>query len=278
MDALPTFGGGGHRLVVPLLAGILMLAEYLGARYRGTQVYDGRETLATLAIATGNIVVNGLIGALAFAPLVWAYSHRLADIQMRSAGALLALFVAVEFCYYWHHVAMHKMRWFWASHLVHHSARHFNLSAAIRLGWGSQLLGGVLFYLPLAWLGFPPRAIAGMLALGLLYQFLLHLAAAPRLGPLEWVFNTPTHHRAHHATNAACLDKNFGAVLIVFDRLFGTFAEVPRDEALIFGLKKATMATDNLLAILLMGWRDILGRLRAATDWRERLAALFGQP
>jgi len=189
----------------------------------------------------------------------------------------LALFVGVELFYYWFHLASHRVRWLWATHAVHHSATRFNLSAAIRLGWTGQLTGAFVFFLPLAFLGFHPLAIALMIGLGLLYQFFLHTAVPVSLGPLEWVLNTPNHHRVHHASNLACLDKNYGSVLIVFDRLFGTFARAPDGEPLTFGVK-GRAPSNNPITIALGEWGHLLRDTWKARGLGQRLRVLFGPP
>jgi sterol desaturase/sphingolipid hydroxylase (fatty acid hydroxylase superfamily) len=264
--------------IVPLVALGLMALEYLYGRLRHADAYDMRETGASWLIALGNKLVRAVTAGVAAIPFVWLWQHRLFDIPLDQPWALIALVLGVEFAYYWHHVAMHRVKWLWATHGVHHSATRMNFSAAIRLGWGGDVTGGFLFYLPLAWLGFHPAGIVAALGIGLLYQFFLHTTLAPRLGPLEWLFNTPRHHCVHHAVNDMCLDKNFGSMLIVYDRLFGTFAEMPKDEPLRFGRKGSAVSAHRPLAIVFAGWRDIARGLRAATSWRGRLAAAFGKP
>jgi sterol desaturase/sphingolipid hydroxylase (fatty acid hydroxylase superfamily) len=187
------------------------------------------------------------------------------------------LFLGVEFCYYWFHRASHRVRWLWATHAVHHSATRFNLSAAIRLGWTGQLTGAFIFFLPLAWLGFHPLAIGAMLSVGLLYQFFLHTSLPVSLGPLEWVLNTPNHHRVHHASNESCLDKNYGNTLIIFDRLFGTFATAPREETMRFGLK-GREASVNPFKIALGEWGHLLRDVAKTKGLWRRLQVLFGAP
>jgi sterol desaturase/sphingolipid hydroxylase (fatty acid hydroxylase superfamily) len=279
MDQLLTSGAGRPAgYIVPLVALGLMVLEYLYGRLREIDAYDARETAASWVIAVGNKLLRVVSAGVVAVPILWVWQHRLFDIPLDRAWALAALVLAVEFFYYWHHVAMHRVRWFWATHGVHHSATRMNFSAAIRLGWGGDLTGGVLFYLPLAWLGFHPAGIVAALGIGLLYQFFLHTTLAPRLGPLEWLLNTPRHHCVHHASNDACLDKNFGSMLILYDRLFGTFAEAPAGEPLRFGLKNKDVAPNNPLAIILAGWRDIAHGLRRATSWRGRFDAVFGRP
>lgn len=210
-------------------------------------------------------------------PFLFVYSHRLFEIPLDSVWTWLALFLGVEFCYYWFHRASHRIRWLWATHAVHHSATNFNLSAAIRLGWTGQLSGAFVFFLPLAWIGFHPLAIGAMIGVGLLYQFFLHTALEVRLGPLEWVLNTPAHHRVHHASNDGCLDKNYGSIVIVFDRLFGTFAAAPSGEPLRYGLK-GREPSNNPFRIALGEWVHLFRDVTRARGLKERLRITFGAP
>jgi len=271
---------GDHHLTGAflLLAFAFIALEFgYGRLGGGHDMYDGREALASVGVAIGNVVAKVLSSGLSAVPFLFAYRHRLADISLDNVWSWVALFVAVEFCYYWFHRASHRVRWLWATHAVHHSATRFNLSAAVRLGWTGQLTGGFLFFLPLAAIGFHPVAIASMLALGLLYQFFLHTALPVDLGPLEWVLNTPAHHRVHHACNRGCLDTNYGSVLIVFDRLFGTFARAPRDETMRFGVK-GRVPSNNPIAIALGEWWRLAVDTWRAAGFRRRLGVLFGPP
>jgi sterol desaturase/sphingolipid hydroxylase (fatty acid hydroxylase superfamily) len=165
----------------------------------------------------------------------------------------------------------------WATHAVHHSTTRLNLTAAIRLGWTGNVSGNFLFFLPLALIGFHPLAIVAMLGINLLYQFFIHSEFAPKLGALEWVLNTPAHHRVHHACNEPCLDRNYGGILIVFDRLFGTFAERPSDQPLRFGLVGGTPSF-NPIRIALGEWIAMLDDARKAQGAGAKLRALFGPP
>jgi sterol desaturase/sphingolipid hydroxylase (fatty acid hydroxylase superfamily) len=257
---------------------VLIAAELIYAKLSGhDDNHDVRETAASVGVAAGDLVSRVLTSGLAAIPFHWLYSHRIQDIALDSAVNLAALFLGVEFCYYWFHRASHRVRWLWATHAVHHSATLFNLSAAIRLGWTGQLTGAFVFFLPLAWLGFHPLAIGITIALGLLYQFFLHTALDVRLGPLEWVLNTPAHHRVHHASNDRCLDKNYGSTLIIFDRLFGTFAARPEAEPLRYGVK-GRAPSNNPVRIALGEWVHLARDVRRATTWRERLALIIGPP
>ena len=270
---------GAHhgRAIFALVAFGLMLAEYLFARLNHDDSYDARETATSLAIAVGNKVVTALTAGIVAIPLLFVYRHRLFDIPLNSVWTWLALFLAVEISYYLHHLAMHKVRWFWATHAVHHSPTKLNLSAAVRLGWGGHLTGGILFYVPLIALGFHPAAVFGLLSLGLVYQFFLHTAHPPHLGPFEWLLNTPRHHQVHHASNAACVDRNFGAVLIIFDRLFGTFAAAPKDEALQFGVAGMPPSA-NPLNVVFAAWMRMFSEMLQAKGVGAKLRTLLSPP
>jgi sterol desaturase/sphingolipid hydroxylase (fatty acid hydroxylase superfamily) len=169
----------------------------------------------------------------------------------------------VEFAYYWFHRLSHRVRWLWASHAVHHTPEEMTFLSAIRLGWTNLLSGGWIIYLPLVLIGFDPRLILGLLALDLRYQFFLHTEAIGRLGPLEWILNTPSHHRVHHGRNASYLDKNFGGMVIVFDRLFGTFAAETDGEPIRYGLAHP-MVSNNPVSLALGEWRRLFSDLSRA--------------
>jgi len=271
-----SLAGGGFPVAGIGAVVSLMLAEYLYTRLAGHDAHDLAETASSLTIGLGHKIIGTLTaGALAI-PMILVHRHALFDLPMGAWWTWPLLFLGVEFLYYWHHVAMHKVRWLWASHAVHHSATRLNLTAGIRLGWFGGLSGGLAFYLPLPLIGFDPLAVGIMLAANLGYQFFLHPAVAPHLGPLERVLNTPRHHHVHHASNATCIDKNFGGTLIVFDRLFGTFAQAPDHEPLRFGLLGVGAVPANPLRIIAFEW------MRMARDLKRRpkrwFKVLFGAP
>jgi sterol desaturase/sphingolipid hydroxylase (fatty acid hydroxylase superfamily) len=197
--------------------------------------------------------------------------------DLGTPAAFLILFVGLEFCYYWFHRASHRIRWFWASHAVHHSPNHIDFAAAFRLGWTGRLTGTTLFFVPLMWLGFPPAAVFAALSLNLLYQFWLHSEWMPRLGWLEYVLNTPSHHRVHHASNPEYLDVNYGGVLILFDRLFGTFVAERADLPCQYGLVHP-LISNNPLKIALFEWAALLRDIAGARSLREVWHYLFGLP
>ena len=207
----------------------------------------------------------------------WFWQHRLFTLPMDDWRGWVACFIGQEFCYYWYHRAAHRVRWFWCTHSIHHSSNQLNLSAAYRFGWTGRLTGTLLFFMLAPLLGMPPRVILLMLTLNLLYQFWVHTAWIPRLGPLEWVLNTPSAHRVHHASNLEYLDGNYGGVLIVFDRLFGTYIAERADLPCRYGLVTPVVG-HNLFKIEFAPWIALWRDLRDARSARAVWGHLFKPP
>ena len=188
--------------------------------------------------------------------------------------AWVALFFLEDLSYYVFHRVHHESRFFWASHVVHHSSQRYNLSTALRQTWTPMT--GIAFWAPLALLGFHPWMVLTEMSVSLLYQFWIHTEAIDRLPrPVELVFNTPSHHRVHHASNPQYLDRNYAGILIVWDRLFGTFE--PEVERPVYGLT-TNIATYNPARIAFHEFAAIFRDVRAATCWRDRLGHAFFGP
>jgi len=239
--------------------------------------YDWKAWFASSADA----VVREFIGLVPFslvAPVFgFAWQHRLFTVPLGPWWSFALLLLGQEFCYYWLHRSSHHIRWFWATHAVHHSPNDYTLAAAYRLGWTSKLSGAAIFNAPLIWLGFRPEVVAATLLFNLLYQFWLHTELVPRLGWLEYGLNTPSHHRVHHGANDVYLDRNFGGVLIVFDRLFGTFVEENPAEPPRYGLVNR-LSSYNPAYIAIHEWLAMARDVARARSWRERLGYVFGPP
>ena len=219
---------------------VLLLVELAWAR-RWTRRQDiagyyTKDTLASLSMGAMNVVIAAGAKLLSIPFYAWLFEHRVVDVVAATGGwAWLILFFVEDHSYYWFHRVHHEVRLFWACHVNHHSSRHYNLSTALRQPLLTPFTGP-MFWAPLPLIGFPVWMILTAQAWSLLYQFWLHTEAIDKLGPLEWVLNTPSHHRVHHGKNVAYLDKNHAGVLIIWDRLFGTFAR--EDEHVVFGLTK----------------------------------------
>ncbi|HVX78150.1 MAG TPA: sterol desaturase family protein [Bradyrhizobium sp.] len=276
---LRSSGISSPRLLIPILGIGFMVLEYLLSRlvHHDEETHDLRESASSLVVSTIHHLLKPLESGIAALPFTFAYDHRLLHFSATDPLAIVSLFLATEFMYYWQHRLSHSIRWMWATHAVHHSPTRLNLTAAVRLGWTGNISGNFLFFIPLAWVGFHPLAILVMLALNLFYQFFIHTELSPRLGPLEWVLNTPAHHRVHHASNEACLDKNFGGVLIVFDRLFHTFAEAPSDEKLRYGLKGGE-PTLNPLRIAFGEWATLIRDMWNAPTILDKVLVCWAAP
>jgi sterol desaturase/sphingolipid hydroxylase (fatty acid hydroxylase superfamily) len=265
-----------YMLVFPLfIAAIAAEAAYF--RWVLRKEYGWRATLSNVVVALGRLVTEGALAAIVLAVYFAAYSVRPFDIPMDNWISWVALFFAVDFAYYWLHRMSHEIRWMWAQHAVHHSARQLTLSVAYRLGWTSLVAGPWLFLVPVCWIGFDPLSVGLMFAANLIYQFWLHTETVPRLGVLETVFNTPSHHRVHHGVNPGYLDRNYGGVLIVWDRLFGTFAAERKDTVIEYGLVKQ-VDTLNPLKIVISEWILLFRDLRSARGLREAAGYAFGKP
>jgi sterol desaturase/sphingolipid hydroxylase (fatty acid hydroxylase superfamily) len=263
---------------VPVVIALAALEALILSR-AGRRPYNWRASLVSLADLLGREFIIYRLPAfgLGVPVIAAAYQHRLTNLPLDGISAFLLLFIGQEFFYYWFHRASHRVRWFWATHSVHHSPSELNLSAAFRFGWTGRLSGTGIFFAPLVWIGFPVQAVFGLLSLNLLYQFWLHATWIPKLGWLEYVLNTPSHHRVHHAANVAYLDANYGGVLILFDRLFGTFIAERADLPCRYGLVKP-QHSNNLLTVEFQQWAALARDLRQARSWRERALYLFGPP
>ncbi|HET9238068.1 MAG TPA: sterol desaturase family protein [Oligoflexus sp.] len=247
-------------------------------RYRKSQrTFPWMEALVSMLMALTYVFFNQHSQPLLASVNHWFYSLRLFEIPADTVWGLILLFFAEEFAYYWLHRCGHEIRWLWASHSVHHSPNTITFSGAYRLSITGPITGLFLFFVPLFILGFSPVAVAGMFAVNLVYQFWLHTDWIPKLGWFEYVFNTPSHHRVHHATNDAYIDRNYGGILIIFDRMFGTFAEEKADVPLKYGLigKEPTL---NPLKLFFQEWLAIFHDVAAARSWRDRFFLAFGRP
>lgn len=231
-----------------------------------------KDTAASLSMGLGNLFVGLVWKGISFAFYLALYE--LTPLRLGfGAGAWVLLFFAEDLCYYWFHRTHHECRLFWASHVIHHSSLHYNLSTALRQTWTPMT--GLPFWAPLALLGFHPVMIVTAQSISLLYQYWIHTEAIRWLGPLEWVLNTPSHHRVHHASNPQYLDKNYGGILIIWDRLFGTFE--PEVERTVYGLTK-NIHTYNPVRIAFHEYAAIVKDLRRPAPLRIRLGHLFRGP
>ncbi|MFJ2282987.1 sterol desaturase family protein [Pseudomonas sp. NPDC087803] len=246
---------------------VLIAAELLADRWRGVSHYrlaDSVNSLSAGVLSTTTGLLTKGVGLLTYAFAL----HHLALLRLPadSLWVWVLAFVFYDFCYYWLHRLGHERNILWAAHSVHHQSEEYNLSTALRQTSTGFLLGWI-FYLPMAVLGVPLLVFVSVAALNLLYQFWVHTRHIPKLGWFEWFFVTPSNHRAHHAQNALYMDRNYGGVFILWDRLFGTFQEEDDNEPVIFGVTTPLASWNPLWAnvqFYAQLWDDAR---RAASPW-----------
>ena len=254
---------------------VLVLAELAWRRISG-RGYDRTTALTSLGVVAG--YVPAALLSIALIAAAYHAAARLTPLHLPrdEPWVWVAGFFAFEFAYYWFHRLSHRVRWLWATHAVHHSSEQMTLPSSLRLGWTNLVSGGWLFYVPLVLVGFDPALVLTLFGFNLQYQFLLHTEARLSLGPLEAVLNSPSHHRVHHATEDGLVDRNFGGVLILYDRLFGSFAAEPAGGGLTYGLRGREREA-NPLRLALREWRILLSDLRRSRP-RHWLRTAFGAP
>lgn len=228
--------GAEYKLNVLAFLLVLIIAEMIWSWKNDKKVYQLQETLTNTFVLIGFQISKLVFASYQLVILGFAASLSLFTFKENAAVFILTFFLA-DFVYYWFHRALHMYKPLWAFHHIHHSASHMNLSAAYRLNWFAALISP-LFFVPLALLGLPPTFIVVSYTLNLLYQFFLHTEVVDKLGIIEGIIDTPSAHRAHHGSNDIYLDKNFGGVLMIWDRIFKTYQ--PEIEKVIYGVKGET--------------------------------------
>lgn len=239
--------------------------------------FDWRDIFANLTLGGAyqvfELAAHVLITGVATA---WIYQHRLFDVPV-NAWTIVPIFIGVEFCYYWFHRSSHRVRWFWSAHVVHHSSERMNFTTAMRQSLLYSITGWWLFFCPLIFLGVPPAVVFFLYAVDLCYQYFVHTESVGKFPRwFEYVFDTPSNHRVHHGRNPQYIDKNYGGVIILFDRWFGTYAE--EQEQVEYGIAVRQPKSTNLLVLnfheFVDMWRDVFTR----GPLRQRLQHLVRPP
>lgn len=247
-------------LAVPMFF-VLMALEIAIVRWRGLGYYRVGDAINSIACGIIDQLLDALVG-LGPGMALYAFAGRLTGwhLDPSKATTWVLSFLCVDFIYYWWHRFNHEINLLWAGHIVHHQSEDYNLSTALRQSWPTGL-SSAFFYLPMAVIGIPFQVYFGGIGLMLLYQFWIHTQVIDKLGPLEWVLNTPSHHRVHHGVNPEYVDRNYGGILIVWDRLFGTFAQ--ERAPVVYGTVHP-LETWNPVRNNLDFWRELGRRSRAA--------------
>ena len=255
----------------------LVLIEMIAVKLTHPERYEPRDTLTSLALGLGNVVSGLVFGGLLFLIGITVWQHRLFDIGWEWYW-FVAAFVLDDLAYYWVHRGGHRIRWMWASHVIHHSSQHYNLSTALRQTWTGPISLGIIVKLPLFLIGFHPAMLAFVGGINLIYQFWIHTEAIGRMPRwFEAVMNTPSHHRVHHATNPRYLDRNYAGVFIIWDKMFGTFEPERDDEPIRYGIVKQ-LGSFNILWAAFHEWVGIARDIWAAPGFRAKIGYALMPP
>lgn len=261
-------------IAIPLFA-LMIALEALWARHKGSDEFsDTRDTWGNILLGFGSVAWNLLFGL--FIGVIYVAAYELAPYKFPAEAwwTWAILFFVDDLAYYVFHRVSHESRLFWNFHVVHHSSERYNLSVAVRQSWFSGLLHWI-FYTPVMLLGFAPWMFAVMHGFNLIYQFWIHTRFIKTLGPLEWVLNTPSHHRVHHGVNNPYLDKNYAGVLIIWDRLFGSF--IPETEEPRYGIIKPVRSY-NPLWINTHAWVEMWHAIKRQPTLSGKLKCIFASP
>jgi sterol desaturase/sphingolipid hydroxylase (fatty acid hydroxylase superfamily) len=254
---------------------LLIAVEAWAARRRGRQVHRLNDSLADLGCGVTEQLLALFTHGFLFAIYSWVWSRwGILELSLASPLTWIVGVVGVDFFYYWYHRFSHRVHFAWAMHVVHHQSEEYNLAVALRQSAFGPLFSWV-FYLPLALLGLPPAVWAASVAVSLIYQFWIHTELVNRLGWFEWVFNTPSHHRVHHSINARYIDRNHAGILIVWDRLFGTFER--EAEPCTYG-SLSPLRSWNPLWANLVPWADLWRASRGLPRRIDRWLLWFRPP
>jgi alkylglycerol monooxygenase len=254
-----------------VLIGLELLVGRLSHRSR----YRFEDSITNLACGVGQQVLEVFFKAVSLTGYVFLYEHaRVATLPASSWLTWVGVLFGVDLAYYWFHRASHRVNFLWATHVVHHQSEEYNLSVALRQSWFYPVFAWV-FYLPLAVLGFSPLVFVTMKTINTLYQFWIHTRAVGTLGPLEWVMNTPSHHRVHHGIDPKYIDRNYAGIFIVWDRLFGTFQREEEEPA--YGIVKP-LASFNPFWANSHYWLEMVALARSCSRFSDKLLVPFMPP
>ena len=262
---------------VPFFIVLLLLELWIDLKQKANS-YETKDTVSSLTMGIGYLLINTFAKLLSLGVFWLIYDNwRLFDLDFNLWWVWLLAFTLEDFTYYWFHRLSHSIRYFWASHVIHHSSQRYNLSTALRQTWTGTITGVFLFWCWLPIVGIHPIVIAILQSASLIYQFWIHTEKIKILpAPIEFLFNTPSHHRVHHSSEPRYLDRNHAGVLIIWDRIFGTF--VQEEAPPTYGLT-SNLNSHNPLIIAFYEWGEIAKDVfQKNITLKDRFLYLFGPP
>ena len=254
----------------------MIFAEILLSNWQNKHYYKASDSLCTAGLLAGNIAMAFAIKGFALAFHFYLYQFRLIDLtNLIPTWAMWAItFVMIDFVFYIYHRMSHRVRFLWAIHMSHHSSEEMNFAVSFRQAWFGPI-SKIPFFMALPLLGLDPTIIAVAGVISTLWGIVGHTQIIGKLGPLEWIFNTPSHHRVHHGSNKQYIDKNYGNLLIIWDRIFGTFEG--EQEPVKYGLV-SNVNTFNPVKITFMAWSSMLKDMKTANTLSQTFDSVFGPP
>ena len=264
-----------YAIGAPIVLAMIFL-EILVSNFRNQNFYKRGDTLCTVGLLLGNIIVAFAIKGIVLAFHIYLYQFRVFDfVNEVPIWALWTMtFISIDLVFYVYHRMSHRTRFLWAIHLSHHSSEEMNFAVSFRQAWFGPI-SKIPFFMILPLLGFDPTIIAVAGVISTLWGIVGHTQVIGKLGPLEWIFNTPSHHRVHHGSNKQYIDKNYGNLLIIWDRMFGTFE--PEQEEVKFGLVN-NVNTFNPVKVTFMAWVSMINELKQKNSLSEVIKVIFGPP
>jgi len=253
---------------------VLMAIELAWSAWAHRKVYRFNDFVANLGCGIGSQVVSAFSKTGIFTIYLLAYEHGRLFTLPSTPFTWLVAFLLMDLMYYWFHRLSHEINFLWAAHIVHHQSEEYNLSVALRQSWWQGLFS-FWFYVPVALIGVHPAVIVSVAAINTLYQFWIHTKAIDRMGPFEWLFNTPSHHRVHHGSDPKYIDRNHAGTLIIWDKLFGTFQR--EEEEPIYGITTPLASWDPLTANFHY-WGELFRLAQQCRNWRDKLRVFMKPP
>ena len=264
-----------YAIGLPIIYGMIALEAAFSA-LTNKSFYRLNDTLCTAGLLIGNILIGSAAKGLSFAIHIFLYQFRVIDLANLIPLWLMWVlaFVLIDLVFYIYHRLSHRVRLLWAIHMSHHSSEEMNFAVSLRQAWFAPL-SKLPFFAVLPLLGMDPTIVVIAGVISTLWGVVGHTQIVDKLGPLELIFNTPSHHRVHHGANKEYIDKNYGNLLIIWDRMFGTFE--PEKESVKYGLVK-NVNTYNPTKITFMGWQEIFKNIKKSNNFNEALYFVFGPP
>ncbi len=260
-------------LSIPLFF-LLIGLELMWSAWSGSKVYRFSDAIANLGCGIGSQVVGAFTKTTIFGVYLWVYDNARVFTLPSTALTWVITFLLIDVLYYWFHRLSHEVNFLWAAHIVHHQSEEYNLSVALRQSWWQGLFS-FWFYVPVALLGVHPLVIVTVGAFVTLYQFWIHTKAVGRMGPFEWLFNTPSHHRVHHGSDPKYIDRNHAGTLIIWDKLFGTYQR--EEEEPVYGITTPLRTWDPLQANFHY-WLELAALARRCTSRWDKLRVYLKPP